>query len=161
MKKLSIQIVIAFVLWISLTVVMYYLFFKNAANQTIPIYPNQGINHSLDILLHNIAIFFITVIGFVVSPIIVVLNNTSLAVSIAANAGNFGWENTFKLLLPHALVEIPTILLYQQLSLNMLFLFTKHKDFQSVFKYFYANKFLFLAALVGVLVGAFIEGIIG
>ena len=161
MKKLSFQITLTFVLWTAITVITYYLFFKNTANQTIPTYPTQGIQHALDILTHNTIVFVVTMIGFVVSPIIIILSNTSLAVSIAANAGNFGWENTFHLLLPHALIEIPTVLLYQQLALNMLFLFVKHKNFRYVSRYFYDNKLLFLIALSGVVVGAFIEGIIG
>lgn len=160
-KNYIIYLICSLVFWGGMSLITYIVFFENVQDIVEPHYPTQGIMHASEILIHNSKNLFLTILGFLFSPIIIVVNNILLIVTIANNAGFFGWKDTIMLLLPHGIIEIPTILTYQYLSLYMLFISAKYKSLSYIKKFFLENFQWFLYSYFGVLISAFIEGIIG
>lgn len=112
----------------------YYLFFENINNSSIiPKYPTMGIAYVINLFKHNMSAYVATIALFFIAPVPILFNWGVLIFIIDYNIGAFGIEKTIELLLLHGAVEIPTILLYQYLSLKMMQILYHEKSVQNLY----------------------------
>lgn len=139
---------------------MYYLFFYNLDEPLISKAPILGVEHTIDLFLHNMWVYFVTVGLFFIAPLPILYNWGVLCFTIAYNISAFGIGQTLRLLWPHGIVEVPTILLYQYLALKMMLLLYRTRSFRAVLSFVRYNYRWYLLCGLLVLVGAILEGMI-
>ena len=149
-RKLFLNIIFSILLWALVTYLGYCFLFKNIKDNVDQNFPPQGIKYFFDILVHNSINYLTTLLGFCFSPLLILMNNVTLALTIANNAGIFGWKDTLDLLPPHGFFEVPTVLMYQYLSFGMFINFLKNHSWYKLKKYIFVNKRYFLISYLGV-----------
>ncbi|MDE7056225.1 MAG: stage II sporulation protein M [Lactobacillus sp.] len=140
---------------------MYYLFFYNLDEPLISKAPILGIEYTINLFLHNMWVYLITIGLFFIAPLPILYNWGMLCFTIAYNISVFGIGQTLCLLWPHGLVEVPTILLYQYLALKMMLLLYRTHSFQAVVAFVRCNYRWYLLCGLLVLLGAILEGMVG
>lgn len=145
-----------------LTFSFYCLFFKNI--ETISIIPQRpilGIAYTITLVFQNMRVYFVTFLLFMISPVPILYNWFILLCNIGYNIKIVGINTTLHQLLPHGLLEVPTIILYQYLSYKMMMIAYKYKNSNALLMFIKENKSYFILIPLLLVVSSFIEGLIG
>lgn len=127
----------------------------------LPSYQKLGTQQFIKILEHNLLNAVETIIGFLVFPITYLFTWTESLITIVLGISMSGLGYAIDKLLPHGIIEIPTILAYQIYSLRLLKTLIETKNMSSLLEFIRVNRNFLLLCFLGIFVGALIEGFIG
>jgi uncharacterized membrane protein SpoIIM required for sporulation len=121
-------------------------------------FPEKGFNYFSKILYHNL-INYVQYLFFPAVPLLIFKDDFILSFLISQSIVDFGIIKTAKHLLPHGLIELPNIFLYQFLSLKFLYQWwIQKKKLSFIAKYFKDNQKYYLFSLFLLFIAALIEG---
>lgn len=163
-KKLSIKNIIKYEIFALLIIIIlvfcvHTLFFFN--HEEIPVLNSKhDMNFVKFILINNLIVLIANYLGFIFSPMLILLNWGVQIFNIAFFISVRGLISTFLTLMPYSIIEIPTIILFQILSFNMFLIFFKYKNLMKVTEFVFINRTWYIMTLAGTVLGAFLEGLI-
>lgn len=160
-KKYLLYMILSMCFWLTFAYIYYEIIYKNNTDIINKSVQRPGINYSIDILIHNTQNYLMFILGFIISPILVIFNNILIINSITSYVSIFGFSKSIPLLFPHGYLEIPMLLTCEFLSLNMFLNFWKYKSVYKIIKYVICNKYYFIITYISLVVAAFVEGVIG
>ncbi|MDR0614884.1 MAG: stage II sporulation protein M [Lactobacillales bacterium] len=121
-------------------------------------FPEKGFSYFLEILYHNL-VNYMQYLFFPVAPLLIFKDDLVLSFLISQSIADFGIIQTVRHLLPHGLIELPNILLYQFLSLKFFYQWwMQKKKILFITKYFRDNQKFYLFSLFLLFIAALIEG---
>lgn len=112
----------------------------------------------VEILLNNSYNYFLYFILFPINIIVTTYEFLVLAVNSYAGYKVYGLEETLSLLLPHALLELPNILLYSFLSFHMSNVFWKNPKISTIVKTVLVNWRCYIISYLILILAAWVEG---
>lgn len=143
------------------TVLLRIIFFGGESVVIVGVKPLAGYEHFRAILLNNSQNYLLTIILFPLLPLIYSYNWLSICFSIAMHWYNSGdLIYTLKILLPHGMIEIPVILMYQFLSFELLKAFIGSSELKTISDFLKQHRNYFIITYLGLVIAAFLEGYI-
>nr|WP_277717622.1 stage II sporulation protein M [Priestia flexa]WEZ10398.1 stage II sporulation protein M [Priestia flexa]WEZ10408.1 stage II sporulation protein M [Priestia flexa] len=110
------------------------------------------------VLSHNLRNFVMYILGFILSPILQLLDFGGSAFQITLGSRMLGVDETLRKLIPHGLLEFPNMLLYQGMSQYLLFTLIFTRSIKCTLSTWKKMIPLYLISLIILVVAAIIEG---
>lgn len=155
-KIIKISILISTIMFIFSVVLGYII---NLSFEKTNMYPNFT-----EIFINNSYISLISIVGIIslglISVILLFINGFYLGSALHYSIDNSGILYTVKILLPHSIIEIPSILLSTSIGFILILYIIKKSHFKNNFRFTYYIKYILVCApiiLIINLIAALIE----
>lgn len=138
------------------------IFFASILNVDLfePDSPELGDDFRNIVLTHNLRNFALYLLGFIISPLLQILDFGGSAFQITLGFRLFGAEEGLNRLIPHGLLELPNMLLYMGISQYLLWTLIFTRSIKTTLGVMKKLIPVYIFSLVILIIAAVIEGYI-